>query len=194
MTVKDCKSSEAPRPVGAIKRGCLAGGNVALWRKRIATIRSAEGARPTGTKMSKDEKVTHFRFDFGGVRLELSGEREFVQEMYKEVMRDVESARESLKEEKGGAGQTGKEAPKKKPSIWLYRASDLIRKIYMISREDVQSSVLGQTLDASELSGVFIDKEIFSEFFPGMDSGHTLWAEFTAEGRELIAEATEGKG
>ena len=143
--------------------------------------------------MSDEGKRTHFRFDFGGIQLELSGEREFVQEMYKEVMRDVERAREAVGQGEGKARKNGAKGGQQKPSIWLYRASELIRKIYMVARDEVEETILGGALEFGELGGVFIDKEVFGEFFPKMDGSQTLWAEFTAAGKELIAEASERK-
>lgn len=146
--------------------------------------------------MSKTD-TTHFHFDFGGITLELSGERAFVEKMYKQVMRDVAEARSgaltpSKSEAKAGGGGRGwmQAGPSKRRSVWVHRCSDLMRKIYMATPTDVSGSILGTCIDSEPVGVIYIDKSAFSGVFPEMDDGQTLWAEFTAAGKVKLAEAT----
>lgn len=142
--------------------------------------------------MSKSD-TTHFHFDFGGITLELSGEREFVEKMYKQVMRDVAEARSGAHKAARGssAGKGGTQGtPAKRRSVWVHRCSDLMRKIYMATPADVSSSVLGQAIDSKPIGVIYIDKGAFNGIFPEMDGGQTMWAEFTAAGKAKLAEAT----
>lgn len=148
--------------------------------------------------MSDDER-TQFRFDFGGITLELTGERAFVQEMYRRVMEDVQQARaraEQAPKVRGEGKQSSSKAiqsqapPALPRSVWVHRSDDLMRKIYMVSEEDVGKSWLAHFLNEAYITSVYVDKPLFETFFPGLDGGQTLWAEFTGEGRRRIAEAT----
>lgn len=146
--------------------------------------------------MSKTD-TTHFHFDFGGIILELSGERAFVEKMYKQVMRDVAEARSGTQAPKksdakaGGGGRGSMQAgPSKRRSVWVHRCSDLMRKIYMATPSDVSASILGKSIDSEPVGVIYIDKGAFNGIFPEMDGGQTLWAEFTAAGKRKLAEAT----
>ncbi len=140
------------------------------------------------------EDKTRFHFDFGGVKLELAGEREFVERMYQQVMKDVQVARQRAKLNiKSGPRKKMVKGNKKKPSVWVHRCSDMMRKIYMASRTDVMQSPLGEVLDASGFENIYMDREAFNHFFPELEGGYTLWAEFTTVGRRKIAEATSPK-
>lgn len=170
-----------------------------------------------------DENQTQFRFDFGGILVEVSGEREFVQELYRRVMRDVETARkaatgltdwpvapagssssastsastststsaERAESKETGSGPISRPGWKAPEAIWVHRSSELMRKIYMVAVKDVLKTPLGPLLDVGALSNLYVDKEIFETFFPKVANNQTLWAEFTREGRDKIAEVTE---
>lgn len=142
--------------------------------------------------MSKSD-TTHFHFDFGGITLELSGEREFVEKMYKQVMRDVAEARSGA-HNASRAASAGKGAVQgavaKRRSVWVHRCSDLMRKIYMTTPADVSASILGRAIDSEPIGVIYIDKGAFNGIFPEMDGGQTMWAEFTAAGKAKLAEAT----
>lgn len=144
------------------------------------------------------DDATQFRFDFGGVKLVLSGDREFVERMYQKVMQDVQVARERVKARPASASSSTSAQEKqilerKKPSIWVHRCGDMMRKIYMATREDVGRSPLGQILDPSAFEKLYMDRDVFPHFFPELEGGYTLWAEFTTVGRQKIAEATSPK-
>ena len=143
-----------------------------------------------------DDELTHFRFDFGGIKLEVSGDREFVREMYHRVMQDVEKARRGSVDETNGVqitkkeGTTEKLAPAREASVWAHRCSDLMRKIYMLSSQGIKGTPLANFVDISAVKNVYIAKDIFDEILPGTESSQTLWAEFTQAGRKKIAEVT----
>ncbi len=144
-----------------------------------------------------DDERTEFRFDFGGIQLELCGDRQFVEEMYRQVMEDVEEARRRLGSEvvKGPAeaesGARDKGAGRKGQSLWVHRTSRLMRKIYMVSRQQIDEWPLGDAIDVEELSNIYVDKDVFKTIFPTITEGRTLWAEFTSVGKQKIADATE---
>ncbi len=135
-----------------------------------------------------DDDHTHFRFDFGGITLELEGKRPFVERMYRRVMQDVvEARRQTEGEEKSSPS---KKLLEKKPSVWVHRCSDMMRKIYMVSRADIGESALGEFTDVEAIGNVYIQKGLLADFFPEIKDGQTLWAEFTPVGRKKIEEAT----
>jgi hypothetical protein len=146
---------------------------------------------PSGelTSMS-DETQSKFNFEFGGISIEVSGEKEFVQEVYQTVMRDVETARKNVEASGGKArGATGE---KKEPeAVWVHRSSDMMRKVYMAALKDVLKTPLGELLDIKVVSALYVEKGVFDRLFPDLENSQTLWAEFTQAGRKRIAEATE---
>ncbi len=133
---------------------------------------------------------TRFHFDFGGITLELSGKRPFVERMYRRVMEDVEKMRRKVRAEKDSDGEVVVK-PVSRPSVWVHRCSDMMRKIYMVSHEDIVASALGTAFEMKQVKNVYISKGVFQDFFPALENGQTLWAEFTPVGREKIAEATQ---
>lgn len=144
-----------------------------------------------------DEKSTRFRFNFGGITLEVSGERQFVEHLYKRVMKDVEKARRQLRQKRKQEANR-KERKRvaamiddRQPSVWLHRCSSMMQKIYMISRSDVENTPLGNAVDADEVAHVYVAKDVFTDLFPGLEGGQTLWAEFTDVGREKLVEVTD---
>lgn len=141
--------------------------------------------------MAYDEK-THFRFDFGGIKLELSGDREFVEKMYRQVMEDVEEARRKNKQQKAaGIPADGNDADEEKESVWVHRCGDMMRKIYMIARHELKPMMLNRVINPRAVDNIYVEKKAFEKLFPDLENGYTLWAEFTSTGRERIADATE---
>ena len=66
--------------------------------------------------MSQDQH-TRFQLTFNGISLELHGEKEFVEEMYREVMADLEEARARNARGGGSGCFTGKDLLR--PSVSL---------------------------------------------------------------------------
>ncbi len=140
--------------------------------------------------MAYDEK-TQFRFDFGGIKLEVAGDRSFVEEIYRQVMEDVKEARRrNAADDAAGVRRVTKD-DEEKESVWVHRAGDMMRKIYMISRQDLQPMMLSRVVDPKAVDNIYVEKGAFEKIFPDLENGYTLWAEFTATGKKMIAEATE---
>lgn len=130
--------------------------------------------------MSSDEKV-RFQFNFRGVDIEIAGERQFVDEMYQELMRDIEAARRGMANDEAEAA-----IPDEDNLIWVHRCSDMMRKIYMATPDDVRFTLLSNSLNPAHLSTLYVDKHVFDRFLPNLADEHTLWAELTEEGRKKI--------
>lgn len=127
------------------------------------------------------EEIVRFQFNFRGVQVEIAGERAFVDQMYQELMRDIEAARRGAAERKDHL-----RVPEDQSLVWVHRCSDMMRKIYMASSDDIGFSLLSNSLDASFLSTIYVDKRIFDRFLPNIADERTLWAELTEEGKKKI--------
>ncbi len=136
-----------------------------------------------------DDEATRFRVNFGGIVLQLTGQREFVERMYRQVMKDVEEARNQARIERGRV-EMPEPLEDKKPTVWLHRCGSMMRKIYMASVDDIASSPLDDFFEMTELNNIYVHRDTFTSCFGHLEGGHTLWAEFTDIGREKIAEAT----
>ncbi|QDG53987.1 hypothetical protein FIV42_25575 [Persicimonas caeni] len=135
--------------------------------------------------MSSEETV-RFQFNFRGVQVEISGERRFVDEMYQELMRDIEAARLGASERKDEL-----KLPDDEGLVWVHRCSSMMRKIYMATTDDIGFTLLSNALDARQLSSIYVDKQVFDRFMPNIAKDRTLWAELTEEGRRTINSASE---
>lgn len=134
--------------------------------------------------MSDEEEVS-LRFNCAGVKLELSGNRTFVERMYRQIVADVEAARRRVRTR--GAESSPHGGP---TSTWIHRCGDLMRKIYMGSGVDVRRSMLGGVIDAREVENIYVEDADFLDVFEQFDD-ETLWAEFTSVGRQLLGELEE---
>ncbi len=151
-----------------------------------------------------NENSTHFQFSLAAIDLEISGERAFVERMYRLIMQDIEAAR------------TGKLTPPVPPPkkaepvmdmgatipshgqkrsktvapdsqvVWVHRCSDMMHKIYMSSPEELSRASLLKVIDPSALAVVFAAEDVVDVMLPKVEQGHTLWAELTAAGRKKI--------
>jgi hypothetical protein len=154
--------------------------------------------------MSQDQH-TRFQLTFNGISLELHGEKEFVEEMYREVMADLEEARA-----RNARGQMPSTAPasasqakppatagaKKKVErplehvIWLHRCTPLVNKIYMASPSDVRKTKRLSAFVPEQIATLYVEGKLLTDVMPQFDRGQTLWAELTTAGRKKIAEAS----
>ncbi|MEM1350359.1 MAG: hypothetical protein AAGI01_17500 [Myxococcota bacterium] len=141
--------------------------------------------------MSTDE-TDHFQLNFNGIQLEISGERSFVQHMYREVMRDLEEARRRALQAKPSSGKKRvKSRERPEPNvIWLHRVSDMVHKIYMASHHDLDGSPLFDVLDRPTIGTLYVEDNLLPRALQRFARGQTLWAELTSVGRRKIAEAT----
>lgn len=133
--------------------------------------------------MSADD-YTRFQFNFRGVQIEISGNRLFVDEMYQEVMRDIEAARRGLDENSDPL-----DMPVDESIVWVHRCGDMMRKIYMASIDDVGFSLLSNVIDPARVSTLYVEKRAFDEVLPRVARDKTLWAELTEKGRQKINES-----
>lgn len=138
-----------------------------------------------------DENSTQFQFRLGGIELEISGDRGFVEQMYSRVMRDIEVARKSLAADAEIAEQEG---VREKQILWVHRCSPMMHKIYMSSPAELDKSPLMRQFETTHVNIVFADKGVFGRVLPSIEKGATLWAELTEQGRRRIAAATSPQG
>lgn len=138
-----------------------------------------------------DENSTHFQFRLGGIELEISGDRGFVEAMYTRVMKDIEGARERVSAA-GGTALEEREALdrrsyRERQIVWVHRCNSMMHKIYMSCPAEIDGASILRPLEAARLGIVFADSAVFERILPGGGKGHTLWAELTAKGRRRIA-------
>ncbi len=133
-----------------------------------------------------DENSTQFQFRLGGIELEISGDMEFVEQMYSRVMRDIEAARTSVTEDVDARKQAGL---REKQILWVHRCSPMMHKIYMSSPAELDKSALMRQFETTHVNIVFADKGVFGRVLPSVEKGATLWAELTERGRRRIAGA-----
>ncbi len=156
-----------------------------------------------------EKKTTHFQFSLGNIELEISGEREFVERMYRMIMRDIESSRGTDEEFREtirttqkltGVQPESKEDTKKaildthgrgeRPVVWVHRCGDMMHKIYMSSPQEMAKAEILRIFDTDWLGVVFANDDAINRVLPAVDRGQTLWAELTPEGRRRIAQAS----
>jgi len=139
-----------------------------------------------------DENTTHFQFSLAAIQLEISGERDFVERMYRTIMQDIEEARKAPADIPFAAPR---EAPRAKTVaidrqvIWVHRCSEMMHKIYMSSPEEVSRAHLLRNIDSTRLAVVYASDECIDMILPKVEKGHTLWAELTAKGKQRIQNA-----
>lgn len=140
---------------------------------------------------------TQFRLNLNGISLELEGDRAFVDDMYREIMRDIEEAkRRNTERQQKEAKRSGKfERKPKSPQpqhdgiIWVHRCSALVHKIYMANAEDLLGSPVLRAIDPDVVGTIYIEHGLLPSLMPRFERGQTLWAELTPSGRERIANA-----
>ncbi len=143
-----------------------------------------------------DENSTHFQFALAGIELEISGDRKFVERMYRTIMHDIELARKG-ETPKGPPPEVQEERrreqidKKKREVVWVHRCSEMMHKIYMSSPTEIARSPLLRAFDTSKLGVVYAEKALVGMVLPKTERGQTLWAELTEAGRRRIAQAND---
>ena len=79
-----------------------------------------------GEYWMSEENSTQFQFRLGGIELEIAGDRQFVEQMYARVMRDIEAARKSLAEDAESRADT---RLREKQILWVHRCSPMMHRI-----------------------------------------------------------------
>lgn len=133
-----------------------------------------------------DENSTHFQFRLGGIELEISGERTFVEKMYQRVMRDIEQARRQVVPPPADESSS---AEVESRIVWVHRCSSMMHKIYMSSPTELSRASLLRCIDPSSVKILYAEKDVFEHILPNGGRGQTLWAELTERGRRRIAAA-----
>jgi len=145
-----------------------------------------------GEYWMSENNSTQFQFRLGGIELEIAGDRQFVEQMYSRVMRDIEAARKSLADEDGDDPQAA--WLREKQILWVHRCSPMMHKIYMSSPAELDKSPLMRQFETTHINIVFADRAVFGRVLPSVEKGATLWAELTERGRRRIAAATTSEG
>lgn len=133
-----------------------------------------------------EQNSTQFQFRLGGIELEISGDRGFVEQMYARVMRDIEHARQSLAQD---ANELEQARLREKQILWVHRCSPMMHKIYMSSPAELDKSPLMRHFETTAVNIVFADRGVFERVLPSIEKGATLWAELTERGKKRIAQA-----
>jgi hypothetical protein len=162
-----------------------------------------------------EDHTEHFQLNLNGISLEISGDYDFVQSMYRRVMRDIEEARTrmlkgervarpaaQLPPEKRGSLSVSeiKQRERERPAyaavdnrvIWLHRTNQMVNKIYMANVEEISKTRMLRAFDPDHLYTLYVEDPLLSKMMPRFGRGQTLWAELTTAGRRKIAEATGG--
>lgn len=161
--------------------------------------------------MVSEAEETKFQLSLNGISLEVSGEREFVEEMYRAIMADIEEARRRLHQ---GAmtkltspsapvadNKPAKSAPVKVSAsskqrqnfeqvVWVHRCTSLVNKIYMASPRDLRRTKVLSKINLDHLATLYVEGKLMTRILPQFERGQTLWAELTTAGRAKIAEAS----
>ncbi len=145
------------------------------------------------------DEATRFTLSFNGISIEIEGDKDFVEEMYREVMADIEEAKRRIGNTIGarsGAAKASAKTPKlptpQERVIWVYRCNPLVHKIYMTSVLVVAENPAFEAFEPQQLNAVYVEEPLLTKLMPQFNKGQTLWAELTAHGREKIAEASAG--
>lgn len=128
-----------------------------------------------------DDETSRFEFNCHGVRVEIAGERRYVEQMYQALMADIEVARQAA-----GQQKQAEDLGLDDQIVWVQRCTDMMRKIYMASPDDLAVTPLARALDLELLDTVYIDKPVFDQLLTRLANERTLWAELTEAGREKI--------
>lgn len=141
-----------------------------------------------------ESKSTRFQFNFAGVEIEIQGNQEFVNKMYRKILADVEQARvvENLESE-GVDIVDPTDGSLSKNIIWIHKCSQMMNKIYMSTHNDLKNQPILDALDLHGVGVIYCDRNSISNILPKREEGHTLWAELTTQGKIQIANSQDAK-
>jgi hypothetical protein len=135
-----------------------------------------------------DEERTHFQFEFRGVKVEISGTRDYVDSMYQILMRDMEAARRGAIDDLEPV-----ETREEERLLWVHRCSEMMHKIYMAAPQTIVNSPLGRAMNPDAVDTLYAEKRAFDRLLSSFAGDRTLWAELTPEGRRTIDKADSKK-
>ncbi|MDX9719950.1 MAG: hypothetical protein RBU37_04320 [Myxococcota bacterium] len=140
-----------------------------------------------------DSNYTRFRLNLAQFSVELAGEKNFVEELYRKVYRDLlplintpkpgpEAITPQPVDNKANPGQD---------YTWIYSCTPHYNKVYVVENSVLVHSIFGRHLDPRRLRRIYLDRAN-SPLFRDLASGNrTLWAEITPEGRRMIEAAAQ---
>ncbi len=136
-----------------------------------------------------EDSHSEFRFECEGIEVEIRGSREFVETMYRQIMRDIDRARpadESIQPDPPASSSSP--APPDEHVVWVVSRDEMIQRVYMTEAANVEASPLGRALDAERIGTLYTDAEGFEGLLPRVaDREETLWAKLTEAGRRRIS-------
>lgn len=142
--------------------------------------------------MAEDAPHTQFKLDLPGMSLKISGDRAFVESLFREVSRDLLRVLQPPVETIH-SGPTPVDLPvvdgdpRGVDFTWVYGCTPLFNKVYAVDDVDIRLSPLGTSLDPTRLRRIFIDSGAEAIFATLAAGRQTLWAEYTEEGRQTIS-------
>jgi hypothetical protein len=140
--------------------------------------------------MASDSE-SRFHFECEGIEIEITGDRAFVEKMYRQIMRDLDRARPS-DESIQSDSSAPREGPYSNRVVWVISCSEMLQRVYMTEASNIEDSPLGRALDPERIGSLYIDREAFTDLLPDVaDREATLWAQLTEAGRRRIAGESE---
>ena len=140
--------------------------------------------------MTKGKK-TKFTMRLPHLNIELSGEKTFVEELYKSISRDFAPLVDAAK--RGGSAHQiildkdrDSDAPKRNDYTWVYLCTNFFNKVYVMEKSGLEASMLGAFVDFDRLRRVYVDREDSPVLESLAQTDRTLWAEFTEEGKAAL--------
>jgi hypothetical protein len=125
-----------------------------------------------------------------GLEVTLEGPRRLVEELYREISRDLALL---PREEAPPSGDPAAEAPAW-GSIWVYLRTEHLHKVYLVEREALAHHLMGRFLDVDRVRRVHAHEPEALLFAALEEDDQTLWAEVTEAGRAWLREVAQGEG
>ena len=124
-----------------------------------------------------DPDHTRCRLHTPDLLAEITGPRGLVEEVYRDITEDL--AR--LDEPHGEPAERARRHP-----LWAYLGTTHLNKVYAVESSALTTSPLGRFVDSDRVRRLYAH-ERRALAFAGLDHDtHTLWAEFTPQGRALL--------
>ena len=134
--------------------------------------------------MSDNDSRTRFNLDLPGFSLTISGDKVFVEDVYRRVSQDI------LPVVFPAPGSpmvrpTGSQPKKSTPTFtWVYGVTQYYNKVYAVDDNELRRSILGPFILPTQIKRIYVDRDDSDLFTSLTGSQKTLWAEFTPEGKE----------
>lgn len=134
-------------------------------------------------------KTTRFRLNLPHIDIELSGERNFVEDLYQRVSKDLLPIYQQNVDKKEASKAKSKAVDKGAPHelyTWIYACTDLFHKVYVVENHLVETSIIGKWINSSRVRRLYLDQEDERIISAVSGDNKTLWAEFTDAGRDFL--------